>query len=106
MVASDRSFHLVFMGNPGTGKTTVARIVAGILKDLGILRKGHLVETDQSGLIGEYVGHSTAKTNRICDEALDGVLFIDEAYAISQNKEFGPEAISTLLKRNGSGSDD
>lgn len=98
-VASDRSFHLVFMGNPGTGKTTVARIVAGILKDLGILRKGHLVETDQSGLIGEYVGHSTAKTNRICDEALDGVLFIDEAYAISQNKEFGPEAISTLLKR-------
>lgn len=98
-VASDRSFHLVFMGNPGTGKTTVARIVAGILKDLGILRKGHLVETDQSGLIGEYVGHSTAKTNRICDEAMDGVLFIDEAYAISQNKDFGPEAISTLLKR-------
>jgi len=97
--ASDRSFHLVFKGNPGTGKTTVARIVAGILKDIGVLKKGHLVETDQSGLIGEYVGHTTAKTNRVCDEALDGVLFIDEAYAITQNKEFGPEAVSTLLKR-------
>jgi AAA+ superfamily predicted ATPase len=98
---SSVSYHCVFTGNPGTGKTTVARIVADIYKNLGILGKGHLVETDRSGLVAEYVGQTAAKTNKIIDTALDGVLFIDEAYSlISKNdNDYGKEAIATLLKR-------
>jgi AAA+ superfamily predicted ATPase len=95
------SLHIVFTGNPGTGKTTVARIVAQIYKALGVLTQGQLIETDRSGLIAEYVGQTAVKVNTTVDSALNGVLFIDEAYSIVGDKDdsFGKEAVSTLIKR-------
>lgn len=93
------SLHLVFSGNPGTGKTTVARILAKLYKEIGILTTGQLVETDRSGLVAGYVGQTAIKTAKKIEEAMGGVLFIDEAYTLNQEGEnFGQEAIDTILK--------
>lgn len=95
------SYHSVFLGPPGTGKTTIARKLGIIYKELGILKEGHLIEADRSKLVAEYVGQTAVKTNQLIDKALDGVLFIDEAYTLSNesNDGYGKEAIDTLLKR-------
>ena len=95
------TYHMVFTGNPGTGKTTVARIVARAFRALGIAKGGQLVETDRSGLVGRYAGETAVKTNAKVDEAIGGILFVDEAYqlASSDSDDYGKEAIATLLKR-------
>ncbi|WP_050632240.1 AAA family ATPase [Bacillus andreraoultii] len=94
---SNQSLHFIFTGNPGTGKTTISRMVAELFKNIGILKKGHLVELARPELVAPYVGQTALKTEKVFKSALGGVLFIDEAYALA-NDQFGEEAINTLIK--------
>ncbi|OZM58664.1 stage V sporulation protein K [Lottiidibacillus patelloidae] len=95
-----QSMHMLFKGNPGTGKTTVARILARLFKEMHVLSKGHLVEAERADVVGEYIGHTAQKTRKLIEEAKGGVLFIDEAYSLARGgeKDFGKEAIDTLVK--------
>ena len=97
---ADLSLHMVFSGNPGTGKTMIARFMARVYHSLGILSKGHLVETDRSGLVAGYVGQTAIKTRKVCEQAKGGVLFIDEAYTLTskEGNDFGQESVDTVLK--------
>ncbi len=92
--------HAVFKGNPGTGKTTVARIIAKLFKEIGVLQKGHLIEVERADLVGEYIGHTAQKTRDHLQKAIGGVLFIDEAYSLARGgeKDFGKEAIDVIVK--------
>lgn len=98
--AEPTALHMVFKGNPGTGKTTVARILGRIFYDIGVLSKGHMIEVDRADLVGEYIGHTAQKTKEMLRKAIGGIIFIDEAYSLARGgeKDFGQEAISTIVK--------
>lgn len=91
--------HMVFKGNPGTGKTTVARILGNIFNDIGVLSKGHLIEVERADLVGEYIGHTAQKTKEMLKKSMGGIMFVDEAYTLAQGgeKDFGKEAIATAI---------
>ncbi|MFB9755303.1 AAA family ATPase [Paenibacillus hodogayensis] len=100
LASTQQVYHMVFKGNPGTGKTTVARIVAKLFQTMGLLQKGHLIEVERADLVGEYIGHTALKTRELIKKAMGGILFIDEAYSLARGgeKDFGKEAIDTLVK--------
>lgn len=95
-----QSLHMIFKGNPGTGKTTVARIIAQFFREMNVLSKGHLVEAERADLVGEYIGHTAQKTREMIKKANGGVLFIDEAYSLARGgeKDFGREALDTIVR--------
>lgn len=98
--ACPNALHMVFKGNPGTGKTTVARILGRIFREIGVLNKGQLIEVERADLVGEYIGHTAQKTREVLKKSLGGIMFIDEAYTLAQGgeKDFGKEAIATIVK--------
>lgn len=98
--ADSTALHMLFKGNPGTGKTTVARILGNIFKEINVLSKGHLIEAERADLVGEFIGHTAQKTKEMIKRSLGGIMFIDEAYTLSQGgeRDFGQEAIATLVK--------